>query len=95
MKVRDAIQSDVDAKRLDGAVYANGTQSLSSFCLRNGNIELGTITERKVASFLDGPHTSAVRGIKLAMLETASFGRLLGTQLTLPASTEVQPISGR
>ena len=60
MRLGDAIQAYVDGKRLGGAIYAKGTQSLSSFCRHAGNIELSIITERKVASFLDGPNTSAV-----------------------------------
>jgi integrase/recombinase XerD len=60
MKLREALQVYVDGKRLGGAAYEKGIQSLSAFCRRAGNVELNRITEHRVASFLDGPRTSAV-----------------------------------
>jgi integrase/recombinase XerD len=60
MKLREAVQVYVDGKRAGGADYAKGIQTLSAFCGHAGNVELSRISERKVASFLDGPGTSAV-----------------------------------
>ncbi len=60
MKLREGVQVYVDGKRVGGAVYTKGIQTLSAFCRHAGNVELSRITKRKVASFLDGPRTSAV-----------------------------------
>jgi integrase/recombinase XerD len=60
MKLREGVQVYVDGKRLGGADYAKGIQTLSAFCRHAGNVELSRISERKVASFLDGPSTSPV-----------------------------------
>ena len=60
MKLREAVQVYVNGKRAGGADYAKGIQTLSAFCRHAGNVELSRISERKVASFLDGPGTSAV-----------------------------------
>ena len=60
MKLREGVQLYVDGKRVGGADYAKGIQTLSAFCKHAGNVEMSRISERKVASFLDGPGTSAV-----------------------------------
>jgi integrase/recombinase XerD len=60
MRLLDGVQTYVDGKRIGGANYAKGIQSLSAFCRHAGNVELNRIRERQVASFLDGPHTSPV-----------------------------------
>jgi site-specific recombinase XerD len=60
MKLRDGVQVYIDGKRIGGAAYAKGIQTLSAFCKHTGNMELSSITEHRVASFLDGPRTSAV-----------------------------------
>jgi integrase/recombinase XerD len=60
MKLREGVQVYVAGKRVGGAVYAKGIQTLSAFSRHAGNVELSRITERKVSSFLDGPHTSAI-----------------------------------
>ncbi|MBZ5687746.1 MAG: tyrosine-type recombinase/integrase [Acidobacteriia bacterium] len=60
MKLRDGVRVFVDGKRVGGTVYAKGMQTLSAFCRHAGNVELSKISERRVASFLDGPRTSAV-----------------------------------
>jgi integrase/recombinase XerD len=60
MKLREGVRVFVDGKRVGGAVYAKGMQILSAFCRHAGNVELSRITERRVASFLDGPLSSAV-----------------------------------
>lgn len=60
MKLRDGVQVYVDGKRTGGAVYAQGAQTLSAFCRHVGNVDLNSITERQVASFLDRPRTSNV-----------------------------------
>jgi integrase/recombinase XerD len=59
MKLQEGVQVYVDGKRVGGAVYAKGIQTLSAFCRHAGNVELSRITERKVVSFLNGPRTSA------------------------------------
>jgi integrase/recombinase XerD len=64
MNLKDGVQIFVDAKRAGGAIYAKGSQCLSSFCRYAGDVELCSIRERRVASFLDGPHTSAVSWCK-------------------------------
>jgi integrase/recombinase XerD len=60
MRLLEGVQTYVDGKRIGGANYAKGIQSLSAFCRHAGDVELKSIRERKVASFLDGPHTSPV-----------------------------------
>lgn len=60
MRQLDGVQTYVDGKRVGGATYAKGIKSLSSFCRYAGGVELSSIRERQVASFLDGPHISPV-----------------------------------
>ena len=60
MKLREGVQFYVDGKRVGGADYAKGIQTLSAFCRHAGNVEMSRISERKVASFLDVPSTSPV-----------------------------------
>jgi len=60
MKLLEGVQTYVDGKRLGGAGYAKGIQSLTSFCRHAGNVSLSSITEHQVTSFLDGPRTSAI-----------------------------------
>jgi site-specific recombinase XerD len=64
MKLQDGVRIFADGKRAGGAVYAKGFQCLSSFCRYVGNLELSTIRERHVASFLDSSHTSTVSWLK-------------------------------
>ena len=58
MKLLDGVRTYVEGKRSGGADYAGGTRSLASFCRHAGNVDLSSISERQVASFLDGPQTS-------------------------------------
>jgi integrase/recombinase XerD len=60
MRLSDGVQTYVDGKRLGAATYAKGIKSLSAFYRHAGDVELSSIRERQVASFLDGPHTSPV-----------------------------------
>src|SRR5580658_2139305 len=60
MRLLDGVQTYVDGKRIGGANYAKGIQSLSAFCRHAGNVELSSVSERQVASFLEGPRTSAI-----------------------------------
>ena len=60
MKLRDGVHAYIDGKRNGGAAYAKGVQTLSAFCRHAGNVELRSITEHRVASFLDRSQTSAV-----------------------------------
>lgn len=60
MKLLDGVRTYVEGKRSGGADYAGGTRSLASFCRHAGNIDLSSISERQVASFLDGPQTSPI-----------------------------------
>ena len=53
MKLLQGIQTYVDGKRLGGAAYAEGIQSLTSFCRHAGDVSLSNKTERQVTSFLD------------------------------------------
>lgn len=64
MTLEDGVRIFVDGKRAGGSVYQKGSQCLSSFCRYVGNVELSTIRERHVASFLDSSHTSAVSWLK-------------------------------
>src|SRR5258708_38214992 len=58
MKLHEGVDAYVDGRRTYGAVYPNGIQTLSAFCRYAGNEPLGTVRERQVAAFLDGPATS-------------------------------------
>ena len=64
MKLQDGVQAFVDGKRAGGSVYEKGSQCLSSFCRHVGNVELSSVRERHVASFLDCSHTSTVSWLK-------------------------------
>lgn len=60
MKLLEGVQTYVEGKRSGGAAYAKGIQSLASFCRHAGDVTLSNISERQVASFLEGPRTSAI-----------------------------------
>jgi len=59
MKLLDGVRTYVEGKRSGGADYAEGTKNLASFCRHAGNVHLSSIRVHHVASFLDGPQTSA------------------------------------
>jgi len=48
----------VERKRTQGYNYVKSASMLSAFCANVGDIPLDNITERQVAAFLAGPHTS-------------------------------------
>lgn len=58
MKLLEGVAAYVEGKRIYGAAYPNGIQTLNAFCRYIGDIPLHTIKERQVAAFLDGPATS-------------------------------------
>ena len=72
----DGGQTYVDGKRIGGATYAKGIQSLSGFCRHAGDVQRSSISERQVASFLDGPHTSPVHVASKIQLVEALFETL-------------------
>ena len=60
MKLLEGVQTYVEGKRSGVTGYAKGIQSLASFCRHAGNVTLNSISERQVASFLEGPRTSTI-----------------------------------
>jgi integrase len=60
MKLLEGVQTYVEGKRSGGTGYAKGIQSLASFCRHAGDVTLNSISERQVASFLEGPRTSTI-----------------------------------
>jgi integrase/recombinase XerD len=59
MKLLQGVQTFVEEKKRGGTVYAKGAQNLASFCRHVGDVTLTGISEHQVASFLEGPRTSA------------------------------------
>ncbi len=58
MKLLEGVSAYVQGRRIYGAVYPTGVPILNAFCRYAGDIPLGSIRERQVAAFLDGPGTS-------------------------------------
>src|SRR3984885_11083676 len=59
MKLLQGVRTYVEEKNRGGTAYAKGTMNLVSFCRHVGDVALTSVSERQVASFLEGPRTSA------------------------------------
>jgi site-specific recombinase XerD len=55
MKLFEGVDAYVEGRRIYGAAYPKGIQTLNAFCRYMGDISLDTIKQRQVAAFLDGP----------------------------------------
>lgn len=58
MTLFESIRTYVDRKRSFGLRYEISGRNLRSFANQVGDIPLGSVTPRQIASFLDGPRTS-------------------------------------
>jgi integrase/recombinase XerD len=60
LRLREGVQAYIEAKQSSGLFYETGAWYLVAFEKYAGNLPLGRISQRHVATFLRGPQTAAV-----------------------------------
>jgi integrase/recombinase XerD len=59
MRLQEGIEAYIKVRRSEGAPWTKGTQNLRALCRRVGDLPLNRIRVSQVATFLDGPLSSA------------------------------------